>query len=189
MQIWILSYSIGCFLATHFCFVSLHHFFTGFMTSGPSRELFDMWCSDQRNGVIIAGYSVEGTLAHVQKQRCSPPPPYSLSPFCSTIHISISKSEVSLKKSPLFWAKKFQCEWVSLMSHFQLTLIARYSHQDKRRLLNSPSDSLALFFIAVCLLLFSKQVILLKHSNPHTSFSYTAKRTKWYRKTSKYNQV
>ncbi|KAI3382327.1 hypothetical protein SNEBB_003363 [Seison nebaliae] len=35
----------------------------GMMQSGFSRDLFENWCSDPRNGVIIAGYSVEGTLA------------------------------------------------------------------------------------------------------------------------------
>lgn len=35
----------------------------GMMQSGLSRELFETWCSDPRNGVIIAGYCVEGTLA------------------------------------------------------------------------------------------------------------------------------
>ncbi|KAF1741097.1 hypothetical protein MXB_5204, partial [Myxobolus squamalis] len=31
--------------------------------NGFSRDLFERWCSDPKNGVIIAGYSVEGTLA------------------------------------------------------------------------------------------------------------------------------
>ncbi|KAF2364148.1 Zn-dependent metallo-hydrolase RNA specificity domain [Trinorchestia longiramus] len=35
----------------------------GMMQSGLSRELFEMWCTDPNNGVIIAGYCVEGTLA------------------------------------------------------------------------------------------------------------------------------
>ncbi|XP_028296270.1 cleavage and polyadenylation specificity factor subunit 3 isoform X2 [Gouania willdenowi] len=35
----------------------------GMMQSGLSRELFESWCTDRRNGVIIAGYCVEGTLA------------------------------------------------------------------------------------------------------------------------------
>ncbi|CAD7083799.1 unnamed protein product [Hermetia illucens] len=35
----------------------------GMMQSGLSRELFEMWCTDSKNGVIIAGYCVEGTLA------------------------------------------------------------------------------------------------------------------------------
>ncbi|ODM89114.1 Cleavage and polyadenylation specificity factor 73, partial [Orchesella cincta] len=34
----------------------------GMMQSGLSRELFEMWCTDPKNGVIIAGYVVEGTL-------------------------------------------------------------------------------------------------------------------------------
>lgn len=39
----------------------------GMMQSGLSRELFESWCTDKRNGVIIAGYCVEGTLAKVQE--------------------------------------------------------------------------------------------------------------------------
>ncbi|KAK0485954.1 beta-lactamase-like protein [Armillaria novae-zelandiae] len=35
----------------------------GFMTSGTSRELFELWAPDSRNGLIITGYSIEGTLA------------------------------------------------------------------------------------------------------------------------------
>ncbi len=38
----------------------------GMMQSGLSRELFESWCTDKRNGVIIAGYCVEGTLAKVK---------------------------------------------------------------------------------------------------------------------------
>lgn len=37
----------------------------GMMQSGLSRELFESWCTDKRNGCIIAGYCVEGTLAKV----------------------------------------------------------------------------------------------------------------------------
>lgn len=37
--------------------------------SGLSRDLFEAWCTDRRNGVIVAGYSVEGTLAkHILTQ-------------------------------------------------------------------------------------------------------------------------
>lgn len=45
----------------------------GMMQSGLSRELFESWCTDRRNGVIIAGYCVEGTLAKVSAGP-SPPP-------------------------------------------------------------------------------------------------------------------
>ena len=37
----------------------------GMMQSGLSRDLFESWCTDRRNGTIIAGYCVEGTLAKV----------------------------------------------------------------------------------------------------------------------------
>ena len=35
----------------------------GMLQSGLSRQLFDAWCQDARNTCVIAGYSVEGTLA------------------------------------------------------------------------------------------------------------------------------
>lgn len=35
----------------------------GMLQNGLSRQLFEAWCSDRKNSVIIPGYSVEGTLA------------------------------------------------------------------------------------------------------------------------------
>ena len=35
----------------------------GMLQHGFSRALFDQWAEDERNGVIVAGYNVEGTLA------------------------------------------------------------------------------------------------------------------------------
>ena len=35
----------------------------GMLQNGLSRELFEMWCENRKNGVIIPGYAVEGTLA------------------------------------------------------------------------------------------------------------------------------
>ncbi|XJO71611.1 hypothetical protein BDV3_001096 [Batrachochytrium dendrobatidis] len=42
----------------------------GMLQSGLSRELLELWCVDKRNGVIIPGYVVEGTLG---KQILSQP--------------------------------------------------------------------------------------------------------------------
>jgi hypothetical protein len=39
------------------------------MQVGPSRELFELWAPDSRNGLIVTGYSVEGTLARVSAKR------------------------------------------------------------------------------------------------------------------------
>jgi cleavage and polyadenylation specificity factor subunit 3 len=36
----------------------------GMFQSGTSRELFELWCGDRRNGVVFTAYSVAGTLAH-----------------------------------------------------------------------------------------------------------------------------
>ena len=41
----------------------------GMMQSGLSRQLFEAWCTDKRNGLIVAGYCVEGTLAKVERER------------------------------------------------------------------------------------------------------------------------
>ncbi|KIO33490.1 hypothetical protein M407DRAFT_17745 [Tulasnella calospora MUT 4182] len=35
----------------------------GFLHTGASRELLELWAPDSRNGLIITGYSVEGTMA------------------------------------------------------------------------------------------------------------------------------
>ena len=35
------------------------------MNNGPSRELLELWAPDPRNGVIMTGYSIEGTMARV----------------------------------------------------------------------------------------------------------------------------
>ncbi|VDM52776.1 unnamed protein product [Angiostrongylus costaricensis] len=35
----------------------------GMLQNGLSRELFEKWCTDAKNGCIVAGYCVEGTLA------------------------------------------------------------------------------------------------------------------------------
>ncbi|KAI9295557.1 Metallo-hydrolase/oxidoreductase [Neoconidiobolus thromboides FSU 785] len=35
----------------------------GMLQNGLSRELFERWCPDDRNGLLLCGYSVEGTLA------------------------------------------------------------------------------------------------------------------------------
>ena len=34
----------------------------GMLQNGLSRDLFEAWCQDSKNGLIIAGYTVEGTL-------------------------------------------------------------------------------------------------------------------------------
>ena len=36
----------------------------GMMQSGLSREIFEKWCHDSRNGVIVTGYCIENTLAN-----------------------------------------------------------------------------------------------------------------------------
>ena len=41
----------------------------GFMDSGSSRELLELWAPDPRNGLVITGYSIEGTLAKVSGDR------------------------------------------------------------------------------------------------------------------------
>ena len=36
----------------------------GMLQTGLSRQLCESWCGEEKNGIILAGYSVEGTLAH-----------------------------------------------------------------------------------------------------------------------------
>lgn len=37
-----------------------------------SRELLELWAPDNRNGLIVTGYSVEGTLARVSLDGSGP---------------------------------------------------------------------------------------------------------------------
>eukprot|EP00927_Polykrikos_kofoidii_P019929 TRINITY_DN19353_c0_g1_i1.p1 TRINITY_DN19353_c0_g1~~TRINITY_DN19353_c0_g1_i1.p1 ORF type:complete len:722 (-),score=100.33 TRINITY_DN19353_c0_g1_i1:192-2357(-) len=41
----------------------------GMLQSGASRELFESWAPDKKNGIIVTGYSVQGTLAHDLKSE------------------------------------------------------------------------------------------------------------------------
>jgi len=41
----------------------------GMLQSGASRELFEAWAPDKKNGIIVSGYSVQGTLAHDLKSE------------------------------------------------------------------------------------------------------------------------
>jgi cleavage and polyadenylation specificity factor subunit 3 len=65
----------------------------GMMQSGLSRQLFETWCTDKRNGVLIAGYSVEGTLAkHLmsEPEEVSTMSGQKLARKCSIDYISFS---------------------------------------------------------------------------------------------------
>jgi len=35
----------------------------GMLQNGYSREIFEKWCHDERNGIVLTGYCVKGTLA------------------------------------------------------------------------------------------------------------------------------
>ena len=61
----------------------------GFMDNGPSRELFELWAPDSRNGVIITGYSIEGTLARVSFQDTYDAALLHVSTCCEWTHSSI----------------------------------------------------------------------------------------------------
>jgi cleavage and polyadenylation specificity factor subunit 3 len=39
----------------------------GMLQNGLSRELFERWAPDKKNGLVITGYCVENTLARVSK--------------------------------------------------------------------------------------------------------------------------
>jgi len=38
-----------------------------FMKFGLSRELLEEWASESKNGVVVTGYSIEGTMARVSR--------------------------------------------------------------------------------------------------------------------------
>ena len=79
----------------------------GMMQNGISRELFEKWCTDRRNGVILAGYFVEGTMAR---------------------EIMTNPEEIQTlqgQKLPL----KMQVEYMSFSAHVDYRQISgKYSH-------------------------------------------------------------
>lgn len=63
----------------------------GMMQSGLSRDLFERWCDDSRNGVIIAGYTVDGTLAkHILTE-----PPFITTQFGARVPLKMSVDLIS----------------------------------------------------------------------------------------------
>lgn len=76
----------------------------GFMTSGPSRELLELWAPDSRNGLVVTGYSVEGTMARV-------------SDYYQGLPVSC---RVSLPPCCMYNAK----QWTSFIHLLLLTLVA-----------------------------------------------------------------
>ncbi|CAI2178481.1 14458_t:CDS:10 [Funneliformis geosporum] len=63
----------------------------GMLQSGLSRELFERWCPDKRNGLVITGYCVEGTLA----RHAMTEPPEIISMSGATIPLRMSVNYVS----------------------------------------------------------------------------------------------
>ena len=61
------GYTTLCFLP-HTPSLSLVLASPGFTQSGVSRHLFERWCDDDRNGVVIAGYTVEGACASLPRR-------------------------------------------------------------------------------------------------------------------------
>lgn len=82
----------------------------GFMQVGPSRELFELWAPDARNGLIITGYSIEGTLAKVSSaiqghSACLSCVKYSVLQWTYFLHLTLSKSgyeACKLKLIPIY---------------------------------------------------------------------------------------
>lgn len=75
----------------------------GMMQSGLSRELFESWCTDKRNGVIIAGYSVEGTLAKVGLR---------LQPFFRLFSVTLSRHKPKESYSVDLLQAKLCCDQI-----------------------------------------------------------------------------
>ncbi|CAG8446625.1 20835_t:CDS:10 [Dentiscutata erythropus] len=59
----------------------------GMLQSGLSRELFERWCPDKRNGLVITGYCVDGTMA--RHAMTEPPEVTSLSGAKIPLNMSV----------------------------------------------------------------------------------------------------
>jgi cleavage and polyadenylation specificity factor subunit 3 len=94
----------------------------GMLQSGLSRELFEKWCSDKRNGVVLPGYCVEGTLAkHIMSE-----PAEITSASGVSLPLNMSVSYVSVPSTSLSYLVLFNNSNISNLNISQLILILNF---------------------------------------------------------------
>lgn len=97
----------------------------GFMGTGPSRELLELWAPDSRNGVILTGYSIEGTMARVSGYAVSWRAFYVVYEVLSCMYITAKQCTTSSRPSG----------WLSCDREptSKLMLVPRISKQNRMR--------------------------------------------------------
>ncbi|KAF5393339.1 hypothetical protein D9757_000563 [Collybiopsis confluens] len=120
----------------------------GFMQSGPSRELFELWAPDSRNGLIITGYSVEGTLA---RDIINEPDEFEsvkggmISRKCSVEYISFSAHVDYSQNSEFIEAIKAQHVVLvhgeqTAMGRLRAAMTSRYKERDEDVKIHTPRN-------------------------------------------------
>ncbi|KAJ7725841.1 beta-lactamase-like protein [Mycena maculata] len=115
---------------------------TAFMQSGPSRELFELWAPDSRNGLIITGSSVEGTLARdimnepdevestrggmVQRK-------ITVAEITFSAHVDFSQNAEFIEATKAQHVK-------TAMSRLRVALTSRYKEKDENVQIHSPRN-------------------------------------------------
>jgi len=102
------------------------------MQTGPSRELFELWAPDSRNGLIVTGYSIEGTLARVSDNRLVSRDGY-VRHFISFVNNTNQLTLISFTRLPGFSFRKL---FTVHISYNRTHLFSRYI-QD---ILNEPEE-------------------------------------------------
>lgn len=90
----------------------------GFVQSGPSRELLELWAPDSRNGIIVTGYSVEGTMARVSVCR------QVRSRFCSVVVMYVMSFEIMTMLLPHSYESRTLSLVVNLSCIFCLRMMS-----------------------------------------------------------------
>jgi len=115
------------------------------MNLGPSRELFELWAPDSRNGVIITGYSIEGTLARVSLILI-----YLRDVITYSMYILFFFQWQHFIPLPRPWARKTQSSWC--LGDYQWTWRIHINERDN----NSKEDICWNSFIQCSRWLFAK---------------------------------
>ncbi|KAH7888850.1 beta-lactamase-like protein [Phlebopus sp. FC_14] len=120
----------------------------GFMQAGSSREIFELWAPDPRNGLIITGYTIEGTLARDMLN----PPQEVVSLTGKTIPCKLAVEYISFTahvdcSQNLEFVDLVQAEHVILvhgerngMTRLRAAMAARYAAQNKDVKIYTPRN-------------------------------------------------
>ncbi|PWA01388.1 hypothetical protein BB558_002517 [Smittium angustum] len=121
----------------------------GMLQNGVSRDLFDRWAPDRRNGLLLTGYSVEGTLARTimneptevtNQQGMKIPRRMSVNYISFSAHVDYTHNsqfidEISPSNLILVHGEQ------NAMSRLKAALISRYTEKEISLKIHTPKNT------------------------------------------------